>query len=310
MFHQVKVSPEDSDSLRFFWWDNNDIASTPKEYQMLVHLFGATSSPSCFSFALHQVGIDNLANADPDVLSCLKRNFYVDEFLKSFHNKDDALCIIAQLTASLERGGFHLTKFSSSHPQILSLLPDSDLSSAMLDLNLDTAETKVLGLIWNPTLDKLEVKVKVKYKPITRRGILSMISQLFDPIGFLQPFILPVKLLMQELCHLNLGWDVEIPLDKKVSWCNWLDKLCTLEKFCYPRCFWPHKSIIYELHCFCDASAIGYSAVAYLRTIDKNGCVHVTFVMGKSRVAPLKSITIPRLELVAAVIGVDIVQFI
>ena len=242
MFHQVKVSPEDRDSLRFFWWDNNDIAFTPKEYQMLVHLFGATSSPSCCSFALRQVGIDNLANADPVVLSCLKRNFYVDDFLKSFHNKGDALRIIAQLTASLERGGFHLTKFSSSHPQILSVLPDSDLSSTMLDLNLDTAVTKVLGLIWNPTLDKLEVKVKVKYKPLTRRGILSMISQLFDPIGFLQPFILPVKLLMQELCHLNLGWDVEIPLDKKVSWCNWLDMLGSLEKFCYPRCFRPHSS--------------------------------------------------------------------
>ena len=242
MFHQVKVSPKDRDSLRFFWWDNNDIASTPKEYQMLVHLFGATSSPSCCSFALRQVGIDNLANADPDVLSCLKRNFYVDDFLKSFHNKGDALRIIAQLTASLERGGFHLTKFSSSHPQVLSVLPDSDLSSTMLDLNLDTAVTKVLGLIWNPTLDKLEVKVKVKYKPLTRRGILSMISQLFDPIGFLQPFILPVKLLMQELCHLNLGWDVEIPLDKKVSWYNWLDTLCSLEKFCYPRCSRPHSS--------------------------------------------------------------------
>ena len=126
------------------------------------------------------------------------------------------LGIIAQLTASLERVGFHLKKFSSSHPQILSVLPDSNLSS-MLDLELNTAETKVLGLIWNPTLDKLKVKVKVKYKPLTRHGIFSMISQFFDPIGFLQPFILPVKLLVQELCHLNLGWDVEIPLHKKVS---------------------------------------------------------------------------------------------
>ena len=81
MFHQVKVSPEDRDSLLFFWWDNNNIVFTPKEYQMLVHLFWATSSPSCCSFALHQVGIYNLANVDPDVLSCLKRNFYVDDFL-------------------------------------------------------------------------------------------------------------------------------------------------------------------------------------------------------------------------------------
>ena len=134
---------------------------------MMVRLFGATSSPSCCSFALRQVGIDNLANADPNDLSCLTRNVYVDNFLKSFHNKGDALCIIAQLTASLERAEFHLTKFSSSHPQILSVLPDSDLSSKMLDLNLDTTETKVLGLIWNPTLDNLQVKVKVKYKSLT-----------------------------------------------------------------------------------------------------------------------------------------------
>ena len=114
---------------------------------MLVYLFGATSSPSGCSFALDQVGIDNLANADPDVLNYLKRNFYVDNFLKSFHNKGDALCIIAQLTAFLKRKEFHLTKFSSSHSQILSVLPDSDFFSTILDLNLDTAETKVLGLI-------------------------------------------------------------------------------------------------------------------------------------------------------------------
>ena len=175
MFHQFKVSPEDKDSLRFFWWDNNDIAFPPKECQIQVHLCGATSSLSCCSFALRQVGIDNLANADSDVLSCLKRNFYVDDFLKSFCKKDDAIRIIAQLTASLEEGGFHLTKFSSSHMQIFSVLLNSDFFSTMLELNLCTAKTKVLGLIWNATVDKLEVKVKVKYKPLTRHGIFFMV---------------------------------------------------------------------------------------------------------------------------------------
>ena len=117
---------------------------------------------------------------------------------------------------------------------------------------------------------------------------------------------------MQKLCHLNLGWDVEIFLDKKVSWYNWFDTLCSLKKFCYLQCFWPHKfkPVSYELHCFCVASAISYSALAYLQIIDKNDFVHVSFVMGKSRVAPLKSVIIPRLELVAAVSGVDIVQFV
>ena len=83
-------------------------------------------------------------------------------------------------------------------------------------------------------------------------------------------------------------------------------------KILLPAMFWPYKfkPVIYELHCFCDASAIGYSAIVYLRIIDKNGFVYVSFVMGKSRVVPLKSVIIPRLQLVAAVIGVDVVQFI
>ena len=117
---------------------------------------------------------------------------------------------------------------------------------------------------------------------------------------------------MQELCHLDLGWDVDIPLDKKVSWCNRLDTLSFLDKFRYPQCLWPHKfkPVVYELHCFYNATAIGYNAVVYLRTIDKNGLVYVSFVMSKSRVAPLKPVTISRLELVAALIGIANVKLI
>ena len=108
-----------------------------------------------------------------------------------------------------------------------------------------------------------------------------------------------------------VGWDVDILLDKKVSWCNWLNTLSSLEKFCYPQCLWPHKFIpvTYALHCFYDASTIGYSAVVYLQTIDINGLVYVSFVTSNSKVAPLKPVTVPRLELVAAVNEIDIVQF-
>ena len=109
---------------------------------MLVRLFGATSSPSFCSFALRQVGIDNWANAEPNILTCLEKNIYVDNFLNSLCNKDNAICIIAQLTDFLKQRRFHLTKLSFSYPQILSVLPNSNFSSTMLDLNLAQLKQK------------------------------------------------------------------------------------------------------------------------------------------------------------------------
>ena len=311
MFHQVRVDPDDYDSLRFLWWSTDDLHSPPQDFQMLVHLFGATSSPSCCSFALKQVAKDNPLCVDSDVLHSIRRNFYVDDWLKSFNRKAEAVGVIEQIRLSLDYAGFHLTKFVSSEAEVLLGVPEEDLSISMKDLDLDGVQGKALGLIWNASSDQFGVKVKISSKPYTRRGILSMVSQLYDPLGFVQPFLLPVKILLQGLCAAGLGWDDDIPPDRKDLWYQWLDSLHHLENLILKRCYWPirFKPVLFELHCFCDASCDGYSSVVYLRMVNEVGLVHCEFVLGRSRVTPLKTITIPRLELIAAVVGVDLVQF-
>ena len=116
-----------------------------------------------------------------------------------------------------------------------------------------------------------------------------MASQLYDPLGLLQPFILPVKHIMQRLCDLKLGWDEIIPETIRTDWMKWLSSLPQLQELSFPRCFRPPWSVErYELHVFCDASSTGYGAVAYLRMVGQNN-YHCSILMGKSRVAPVKN---------------------
>ena len=148
--------------------------------------------------------------------------------------------------------------------------------------------------------------IAIKDKPVTRRGILSLVSSVYDPLGFAAPFILIAKEILQNLCRMNLCWEDPIPEDHLRRWETWLKELRKLENLKLNHCFRPSgfsDVVKTELHHFSDASQQGYSAVSYLRTTDSKGNNHCAFVMGKSRLAPLKSVTIPRMELTAAVLA-------
>ena len=113
MFHQVKVLPDGADALRFLWRDTS-VSQSPKEYQMLVHIFGATSSPCCANRALRLTANDNKGRYDPDDIKTVQRNFYIDDVLKSVPTTERAIWLAEQLTKLLGEGGFHLTKFASN----------------------------------------------------------------------------------------------------------------------------------------------------------------------------------------------------
>ncbi|XP_028413969.1 uncharacterized protein LOC114536827 [Dendronephthya gigantea] len=135
---------------------------------------------------------------------------------------------------------------------------------------------------------------------------LSVISSVYDPLGFAAPFILPVKILMQHLCRRKLGWDDLIEPDDMARWNTWLKELPKIEQLRVPRCiksYYVNPIVQTQLHSFADASRRGYGAASYLRFEDSKGNIHCSFVMAKSRVAPLKETTIPRLELSAAVVA-------
>nr|XP_039272262.1 uncharacterized protein LOC120346563 [Styela clava] len=314
MFHQVKVHPDDWDSLRFLWYPNDDLSKEPEFYFMTRSLFGLTSSPSAAGYALKRAAIDNETNANIDVLNTVNNNFYVDDCLKSCDSSNCAIDTINQLDCLLSNVGFHLTKYRSNCRSVLSSISDIDKAKdSFLDLTLDKSYcSKTLGIMWNNVSDQFTVKVDIKPKPLTRRGCLSMISQIYDPLGMMQPFILPMKSLMQTLCAQDIGWDSPIPTRYEEIWQKWVNELPRLQEVSIPRCFKPpgFKTDHIELHTFCDASQVGYGAVSYLRMMSQNGVIHCSFVLGKSRVTPRKQITIPRLELCSAVLAVKLSRFV
>jgi len=283
---------------------------------MLVHcLFGAKSSPSCASFALRKVADDNETHASPVTVLTVKRNFYVDNCLKSVKGVKEAIQLIKELSMLLKTGGFHLMKYLNNCREVLSAIDHEDLDPRVKTLYLDNLfvdlpVNRTLGVFWNTENDEFEIKVELKQRPATRRGILSMTSQVFDPLGMVQLQILPAKKLMQRLCQLNLGWYDKIPTDLESQWTKWLHELPKLEAISIPRWFHPFSELnTVELHCFCDDSAVGYGAVCYLRLVFRSA-IHCSFVIGKSRVAPLKTVTIPRLELCAATIAVKLARLV
>ena len=307
MFYQVRVRPDDSDVLRFLWWPGNDLQRRPEEYQMTVHLFGAVSSPSCANFALRKTAEENFQRFDFEVINTVRRNFYVDDCLKSVPSESEAIRLTADLRRLLEKGGFNLTKWVSNSRKLIESLPESDRAGSFKDLHDSQMPVeRALGVRWDVEGDVFCFKIEVNDKPLTRRGLLSVVSSVYDPLGFAAPVILPAKAILQDLCRKRLEWDDPIPTEEKERWLKWLKDLPKLERFSVDRCFKPQnfgRTVSLQLHHFSDASQQGYGAVSYLRSKDDKGTIHCSFVMGKARTAPLKSITIPRLELSAAVLA-------
>ena len=238
----------------------------------------------------------------------MNKNFYVDDCLKSVESERIAIELVPKLSELLMKGGFHLTKWLCNSPSVLATIPESERASSVKELGCEDMPTeRALGVRWNLESDTFGFKVKLKDKPPTRRGMLSMVSSVYDPFGFVSPFVLPAKAVLQDLCRRGLSWDEAIPEESLKCWKEWLFELPRLEEFSIDRCLKPYgfgKVCTCQLHHFSDASQIGYGAVTYLRLVDEGGQVHCAFLMAKSRLAPLKSISIPRLELSAATVSV------
>ena len=266
MFYQVRVNPEDRNYLRFLWWPNGDLEEQPVDYQMLVHLFGGASSPSCANFALKRTAEDNKHLFDKETIDTVNRNFYVDDCLRSVVNVPQALRLVEQLRELLARGGFHLTKWISNSQQVIDAIPESERSASIKNLDLDDTSLceRALGVHWNIQNDTFGYKIIKKDRPVTRRGILSIVSSIYDPLGFVSPYILTAKAILQDLCQQGLGWDEDVPGNSKNKWLAWLSDLPKLEQFYIPRCFKEAKLDIItrcELHHFSDANVKRYGVL-------------------------------------------------
>ena len=308
MYYQVRVPKTDRDLMRFLWWEEGNVNLPLKEYRMCAHVFGAKSSPACANFALKRAAQEAQDGSKYNDEACnrVKTDFYVDDCLTSVENSTQAIRLVEDLTNICKDKGFRLTKWLSNSKEVLQCVPQSERAKTAKSLDLDNDDLpseRVLGLLWSPESDTFGFQIVLKERPCSRRGILATVSAIYDPLGFLAPAILPAKRILQSLCKLQLDWDATIPPEYESSWNKWLQEVPYLSNFAIQRCFRPvelSKSSNIQLHHFSDASENGYGTVSYIRSESSSCKVHVSLLMAKARVAPLKKVTIPRLELTAA----------
>ncbi|XP_067369271.1 uncharacterized protein [Channa argus] len=309
MFHQFHVKREDQDYLRFLWWESNDLESTPSVFRMKVHLFGAASSPGCANFGLKHLAAQCQDQFSQSTVKFIQRSFYVDDGLVNVTSDAEAIQLIKEARELCSTGKLRLHKFVSNSKDVIQALPKEECADSIKTLDMALGEPlfeRALGIQWCVFSDDFQFRITVKEQPLTRRGVLSTVASIYDPLGFLAPFVLRGKQILQQLCQDKVGWDESLPEELRTQWMSWLQYLQNLSKVRIRRCYLPVNFTDvrqYELHHFSDASATGYGECTYLRAINANGDVHCSLVMGKARVAPTKITTIPRLELSAAVVA-------
>jgi hypothetical protein len=299
MYRQIIVADQHRKYQTILWRESPDIPI--REYQLATVTYGLNCAPFLAIRCLQQLAEEE-KDKYPAAYPALLNDFFMDDALTGANSIEETNQIREQLTRLLASGGFELRKFAANHDQLLPDLNNADSHLINFDKNGDT---KILGLWWNCRDDNLryEVKSENPQSICTKRKVLSAIVKIYDPLQLIGPVIVKAKLIMQELWKREIGWDEELPEDLKTSWTIILNQLHLLNQIRIPRKViesYPYKSL--EIHGFSDASQVAYGCCVYVRVIDANGKISVKLLCAKSRVAPLKTISIPRLELAAAVL--------
>ncbi|KAK0134384.1 hypothetical protein N1851_030041 [Merluccius polli] len=272
MFHQFHVKAEDQIYLRFLWWDEGNFEAQPSVYRMKVHLFGAASSPGCANYGLKHIATEGLGCFSENTVKFIKRNFYVDDGLSSVESNDQAIQLVKEARELCSSGKLRLHKFISNSKEVIATIPKEECAEAANNLDMAFGELhmeRVLGVQWCVASDEFQFRVVVKENPLTRRGVLSTVASVYDPLGFVAPFILIGKQILQQMCRDKLGWDDTLPDELRPLWESWLQDLQNLAMVKIKRCYIPSDFKVqrYELHHFADASVAGYGECSYLRAV-------------------------------------------
>ncbi|XP_003370011.1 Pao retrotransposon peptidase superfamily [Trichinella spiralis] len=304
MFLQIRLDPEDKDVSRFLWRNMKD-GKKPQIFRFNRVTFGLNCAPFLAMAVLHHHAELNQAEYE-EAAENVKRNMYVDDIVLSCEKEEDAIRRIKELRKLMEIGGFDLTKWSSNIPTIMNELPSEKIE--------EHKQVTTLGMSWNCKNDELSYNISMEIdekKEYTKREVLSTASRIYDPLGYLTPFIIRAKTLIQELWQRGLHWEDPLPDDLKTTWTRWITEWKKIENVRIPRCLIeiPMKNIIrLELHGFSDASEKAYGGAVYIRMIDIEGKGVIKLIVAKSKVTPLKSVTLPRLELVAALVTAKLIS--
>ena len=193
---------------------------------MCAHIFGGVSSGASSSYALKRTAKENEKKYGTETACTLRENFYVDDLLKSVNSEDDAIKLIKNLRSMCNEGGSNLTKFVSNSKKVLHSIPETFRRNGFKDKDLGCKlpDEQALGILWNVEADTLGFKIAIKEKPLTKRGMSSILSSIYDPLDLGAPFLLKGKQIIQTLCVQRFSWDDQVPEDIGNDWKKWINQ--------------------------------------------------------------------------------------
>ena len=308
-FLQISLHPQDRDVTRFLWRETP--GEEPSVFRMTRVIFGVSASPF-----LLQATIKRHLSQYSDVWSSsalrLSTDLYCDDLLTSLKTEEEAENFIQETKQIFCEARMNMRKWASN--KALSGVRDADCSGPVSLLDGGSEEKKVLGVLWARTDDSLRfdpsslMLLSDSLRP-TKRNILRISARIFDPLGLLTPFTVRTKMMLKQLWMHGRGWDDAMNQESQRLWLAWKKELQELEEICFPRPYDSKNIGSFQIHTFCDASQEAYAAAVYLRP--SGDCPRkARLVMSKSRLAPTKPMCLARLELMAAVIGARLTEYV
>ncbi|XP_062703568.1 uncharacterized protein LOC134286023 [Aedes albopictus] len=314
MFRQIWVNERDTPLQCILWFGpDNEIVT----YELITVTYGTKSAPFLATRTLKQLAEDERGNF-PLAAKAIDEDVYMDDVISGADDVESAIVLRCQFDAMLLSGGFRLRKWASNRPEVLKDIPKEDLALPTADgIDWDQdAEVKTLGLTWLPNADcfkfQFTIPPFVEGQHLTKRNVLSIVAKLFDPLGLLGATITTAKVFMQRLWTLEnekdrkLAWDDQLPQTVGEEWRKYHEQLPLLNTIQVPRCVITPGARSVEFHCFCDASMVAYGATVYVRSENQYGTVSVHLLTSKSKIAPLKTQSLPRLELCGALLSAQL----
>ncbi|XP_055527287.1 uncharacterized protein LOC129719897 [Wyeomyia smithii] len=315
MYHQMLMRTADKtvqDALIFLF--RNDSSSAPVVYVMDVVIFGATCSPSLAQFVKNR-NAKEFAKQFPKAAEAIVENHYVDDYFDSAETVEEAVQRAQDVRYVHSKGGFELRNWVSNSETFLGAMGGQKTGQCVRFCEDKEADyERVLGIVWNSASDEFSFSTKLKDELVpylsgerlpTKRVVMSCVMSFFDPLGLLSSLTFFRKLLIQDLWRSGCDWDQQIDRECTEKWNQWIARLPEVEEVRIPRWYFQGGQVgqkeysNIQLHVFVDASENAYGAAAYFRIETPSGPV-CSLVMARSKVAPLKHLSIPRLELQAA----------
>ncbi|GFW95033.1 integrase_H2C2 domain-containing protein [Trichonephila clavipes] len=283
---------------RILWRENMD--EPIKTFELSTVTYGTTSAPFLATRTLKQLALDEAGNF-PLGSSVVMSDMYIDDVLTGAETLLEAKELKNQLINIFAKGGMVLHKWCGNNTELIEVSENYDFS--------DSSEIKVLGVYWNPKHDCFSFRVKIDLHELnTKRDVLSTIARIYDPLGLLGPVVAKAKIFLQKLWMLKIDWTDLLPDTINREWRQFVESLQVVNDININRCIVVEQPEVIELHGFSDASQSAYGAVVYCKSITSDGKMLVHLIASKSRVAPTKQTTIPRLELCAAVLLAKLVH--